>query len=282
MPVLLQQILIHVPPAASHLATSLSFQHRHFLATMAEGLFGAGLQAESAKAEARRVKLFPWDSVAAQLLEPYGESAFDNLTLDKLWTAASRGNRKAAYHSHLCASQVDDAWHVGAGISQTASSLLAAIKNFKSAEMQQLIKPELYTKVEEEIATLEPALKMLNLGRGSQTQQDTGSFRDTKKRKVGEAPAEMPTASDMAKAAQALHAWLKKERSPFRSLLFILSGSNSYYTAHVAETVARAAVEKKPMTADHFQEAMIARMGTAPAASSPAAAASSTSGLFEL
>ena len=270
-------------PQPSHLAFLLSFQHRHIFATMADGLFGAGEQAETVKKAERRVKLCPWDSVAAQLLEPYGESAFDSLTLDKLWSAASRGNRKARYHSHLCAAQEEDAWHVGAGISQTAASLLAAIKNFRSKDMQQLIKPDLYTKVEEEINTLEPTLKVLNLGRGSQTQQDTGSFRETKKRKIGDAPAEMPTAADMAKAARALHAWLKQERSPFRSLLFSLSGSNSYYTAHVAETVARAAIAQKPMTADHFEEAMQARMGKTPATtSSPGTAATSTSGLFDL
>ncbi|CAE7285846.1 Usp17le [Symbiodinium sp. KB8] len=264
-------------PQPSHLAFLLSFQHRHIFATMADGLFGAGEQAETVKKAERRVKLCPWDSVAAQLLEPYGESAFDSLTLDKLWSAASRGNRKARYHSHLCAAQEEDAWHVGAGISQTAASLLAAIKNFRSKDMQQLIKPDLYTKVEEEINTLEPTLKVLNLGRGSQTQQDTGSFRETKKRKIGDAPAEMPTAADMAKAARALHAWLKQERSPFRSLLFSLSGSNSYYTAHVAETVARAAIAQKPMTADHFEEAMQARMGKTPATtSSPGTAATST------
>ena len=99
------------------------------------------------------------------------------MTRDKLWTAASPGNRKAAYHSHLCAPHADDAWHVGAGIiSQKASSLLAAIKNFKGKEMQQRIQPELYVKVEEEIDTLEPTLTILNLGRGSQPQQDTNSY----------------------------------------------------------------------------------------------------------
>ena len=79
---------------------------------MADGLFGAGATsspAATAATESRRVKLFPWDSPAMQLLEPYGESAIDNLSMPKLWEAVSKGNQKAKYHSHLCAGSDDQA-----------------------------------------------------------------------------------------------------------------------------------------------------------------------------
>ena len=79
----------------------------------------------------RRTKLFPWDSVASKLFEPHRESALDKLSLQDVWTAASKGNKKAMYHSHLCADLASDTWHVGAGISLTAASLLAAINNFR-------------------------------------------------------------------------------------------------------------------------------------------------------
>ena len=70
---------------------------------MSEGLFGSSSCGDAAPTQPkpeekkRRVKLFPWDSVATQLLEPFGESSFDTMSLDKLWTAAARGNRSAAY-----------------------------------------------------------------------------------------------------------------------------------------------------------------------------------------
>ena len=185
---------------------------------MSEGLLGdalAEVAADSKSAEKRRVKLFPWDSVATQLLEPYGESSFDTLSLEKLYAATAKGNKGAAYHSHLCAPMDTDPWHVGAGISLTAAALLAAINKFRSEEMQALLKPELYAKVREELVELEPVLKRLNLGRGSQVTRDAGSFREAKKQKTGHATSE-PVAStpdEMKQAAFAFHKWLKQPRS---------------------------------------------------------------------
>ena len=256
---------------------------------MAEGLFenaapfGDAAPTATAPEGNRRTKLYPWDSVASQLFEPHGESAFDNMSLKKVWEAAMKGNRKAAYHSHLCASQANDAWHVGAGLSLTAASLLAAIRHFRTEEMKQLLKPDLYAKVEAELGALEPVFIALNMGKGSQVQRDTGSFREAKRQKTSASTAEPNTATpeEVQRAAVTFHAWLEKPKSPFRSLLFILSGSNTYYAAHVAETVARAAVQEKPMSQDDFKNAMIARMSQAPA---PAATAkgSDASGLFDL
>ena len=251
---------------------------------MSEGLLGdavAEVAADSKSAEKRRVKLFPWDSVATQLLEPYGESSFETLSLEKLYAATAKGNKGAAYHSHLCAPMDTDPWHVGAGISLTAAALLAAIDKFRSEEMQALLKPELYAKVREELVELEPVLKRLNLGRGSQVTRDAGSFREAKKQKTGHATSEpvVSTPDEMKQAAFAFHKWLKQPRSAFRSLLFILAGGNTYYTGHVAETTARAVIEHKPLTQVDFQTAMVERMSKAPQASTTA---SSTSGLFDL
>ena len=259
---------------------------------MSEGLFGSSSFGDVAPTQPkpeekkRRVKLFPWDSVATQLLEPFGESSFDTMSLDKLWTAAARGNRSAAYHSHLCAPQDTDGWRVGAGVSLTAAALLAAIRKFRSDDMKQLIKEDLYTKVERELRELEPTLKKLNMGKGSQNQRDAGSFRDVREAKrqktttQSEAPATTP--DEMKEAAVAFHKWLKRDQSPFRSLLYILAGSNTYYTGHVAETVARAAVACKPMSEADIQAAMIARMSQPPEQSAAPGAASSSTGLFEL
>ena len=118
-------------------------------------------QATAEQSSIRRTKLFPWDSVGSQLFEPHGDSALDKLSLQDVWTAATKGNKKAMYHSHLCASQASDAWHVGAGISLTAASVLAAIKNFRQPDMKKFIVPSVYEKIEKELnKDLEPALAL--------------------------------------------------------------------------------------------------------------------------
>ena len=67
------------------------------------GLFDAGAVAAGpgasggATANARRVKLYSYDAMAAQALNPHGASAFTDQTTDKVWEAAARGNRKAAF-----------------------------------------------------------------------------------------------------------------------------------------------------------------------------------------
>ena len=65
---------------------------------------------------------------------------------------------------------------------------------------------------------------------------------------------------DPLKAASEFRAWLLKEKSAFRSFLFILAGNNTYYTGHTAELVARAAVKCKPMSEQDFLQAVTARV----------------------
>ena len=51
---------------------------------MADGLFTAADDAVAPKPkEERRTKLYPYDSVAALMLEPFGESAVDSMSLEQ-------------------------------------------------------------------------------------------------------------------------------------------------------------------------------------------------------
>ena len=185
---------------------------------MADGLFAEAPAAAAVPADqttGRRTKLFPWDPVAAQLFEPHGESALDTVTLKQMWEAAAKGNKRAAYHSHLCADQATDGWHVGAGIFMTAASLLAAIKHFRTPEMKKLINTEFYEKADSELKDLEPMLHMLSLGKGSQSQKDTGSFRAAKRQKAtaGGVDSGVATEADIMKAAKGFHEWRSKPKS---------------------------------------------------------------------
>ncbi|CAE7485922.1 unnamed protein product [Symbiodinium sp. CCMP2592] len=249
---------------------------------MSGGLFGEAAAPAAPKEEERRTKLYGYDSVASQMLEPYGEGALDTLSLEQIWQGTVKGNKRTAYHSHLAADQSSDGWHVGAGISMTSAALLAAIKNFKGEDMKNLIRPDLYEKVLEEVTMLEPVLLALNFGRGSAATRDTGSFREAKKAKltVSGNVTENSGNMDPLKAAGDFRTWLVKERSPFRSLLFILSGNNSYYSGHTAELVARAAVKVKPMTEQDFIEAVKARMTKPDQTQGSKAASSDGTGLF--
>ena len=40
--------------------------------------------------------------------------------------------------------------------------------------------------------------------------------------------------------------------SAFRSLLFVLAGNGTYYAAHAADVVARAAIAHKPLSSDNM------------------------------
>ncbi|CAE7648585.1 unnamed protein product [Symbiodinium sp. CCMP2592] len=252
---------------------------------MASGLFEQvdNEPVEQDKKKERRVKLFSYDSVAAQMLEPYGENGLDSLTLQQVWAGTSKGNKSCVYHSHLAADQSSDAWHVGAGISMTAAALLAAIANFKSPNMKNLIVPTLYDKVLLEVTTLEPILLALNFGKGSASATDTGSFRAAKKAKLTTSADVSATGStvDPADAAVKFRNWLLQEKSAFRGFLFVLSGKNSYYSGQVAELVARSAVTCKPMSEQDFVNAVKARMQKPEEGLGSKVAGSTPSGLFD-
>ena len=239
---------------------------------MADGLFAAGDDTAVPKTkEDRCAKLYPYDSVAALMLEPFGESAVDSMSLEQVWPGMVKGNKRAAYHSHLAASQETDGWHVGAGVSLTAAALLAAIKNLKEGDTQKLIMPSLYEKVMQEVKQLEPILEALNFGKGSATATPTSSFRDAKRMKL---TASTPVTGASTSAID--------PESALRSMLFILSGNNSYCAGHVAELVACAAVSCKPMSEERFVAAVKARMQKpAEKPQSGGAASSDAASLFD-
>ena len=254
----------------------------------AQGLFGSGAAGAApdaaSAADGRRTKLFGYDSVAAQLLEPYGKSALGDMELPELWDATKKGNRKAAYHSHLCANLTTDAWHVGAGISVTAAALLHAVEALEHENLKRILKEDLYAAAMGEAKTLKPHLEVLNFGKGIAGQGPVqASFRAVKKRRVDpSAPAPGRSEPEVQKAAEQLHDWLSKPSSPLRGLLFILSANNVFFTGYAAEKVARACVKHKPASKEDFVTGALARARTvaAPGESTGAAGSQDASGLF--
>ena len=96
------------------------------------GIFGSAAAAASGSNEEqenkrqkvtgeRRVKLWKTDSVAAQVLNPYGPSSpLRTMDTAALWSCAAKGNKFAAFHTELAST---DKGRVGIGLSRHAETL---------------------------------------------------------------------------------------------------------------------------------------------------------------
>jgi hypothetical protein len=137
-------------------------------------------------------------------------------------------------------------WRVGVGASQTAESLLAAIAELRRPIMKQLIIKVAYEKALAAAAALEPHLKILNAGKGSETgPPERAGFGSLRSAAAAAPEAARPSQSQVETAAAALYDFLVAEQNPLRAVLALLSGGGSFYAAAVAEKTARAAREAR-------------------------------------
>lgn len=227
----------------------------------------------------RRQKLFNYDAAAAQALNPYGPSEFSKIGTEEVWKMVSKGSRKAAFHSEFAA---EDKFRVGVGLSRTAETLLEGIKMLDDEYTVMVLKPEVLKQAKEEAEQLQPDLEVLNFGKGSEKEAAAGTLSSVKRRKVT-TPVAPPDGASVRQAAERFRDWLCKGQSALRSIFAIMAGNGTWWAAHVAEKVARAAVLHKPLEAPAFREAALARRKEPAATSgSAAAAADDFSGLRAL
>jgi hypothetical protein len=259
----------------------------------AAGLFTASARASSptmqrkeAAAGPRRTKLYTYDSVAAQVFNPYGSSVFTKLSPKEIWTAAAAGNKKAKFHTELAADKEHGGdYRVGVGMSRMAETLLAAIEQLDDENIGLLLAPGPLQSAQAEGKALAPALRILNAGKGAENDETAASFSAFKKHKgnAGSSskdtgrPASSTTA-DIEKAAAEYHDWLSKETTPLRAVLAILAGNGTFFAAHVAEKTSRAWALHKPADKSAAQAAALAR--ARPQAPSTATNSKDTEGLF--
>ena len=218
----------------------------------------------------RRQKLYGYDSAAAQALNPYGPSNFTTESTADVWKMVSKGSRKAAFHSELAA---EDGWRIGVGLSRTAETLLEALKLLDEEHTVMVLKPEILQLAKAEAAELQPHLEVLNFGKGSEKESSAATLSSVKRRKVTTAVAP-PDEATVGQATDKFRDWLCKSQSPLRTLFAIMAGSGTWWAAHVAEKVVRAAVLHKPLDAAALRAAALARRKE-PAPSSASAPASS-------
>ena len=235
--------------------------------------------ASTAAGQARRVKLYWYDAVAAQVLNPYGETNFTEQSTETVWRAASKGSKKVAFHTELAS---DEEWRQGVGISRSAEALLSAIKILGSEDMKKLIKDEPLNAALAEAAELKPHLENLHRGKGSQEGAQQPTLAQLKKRKVDQEPATAPcTDAEVQASAIVVHKWLKKEVTPLRAMLAFMAGNGAFFAGHVAEKTCRAAVQHKPLDQAAWAAAAVKRNKSKEAPRADGTGAADTRGLFE-
>ncbi len=242
-------------------AARLPGPFRAFIMVDAAGLFGSAAADDGTKAGERRTKLRRWDHVATQALNPVGASPVKDCSLKELWDKTKAGGKATMFFSNLAAgADSGGLWRVGVGASQTAESLLAAIAELRRPIMKQLIIKVAYEKALAAAAALEPHLKILNAGKGSETgPPERAGFGSLRSAAAAAPEAARPSQSQVETAAAALYDFLVAEQNPLRAVLALLSGGGSFYAAAVAEKTARAWVKHAPATREDAQRAAVAR-----------------------
>ena len=209
----------------------------------------------------RRTKLRSYDATAAQLLNPYGASCAQHMSIKEIWTAVAEGSYKAMFHSELAATETTGgAYRVGVGLSRVAESLLCAITQLQSEVYQKVLLPDLLKAALSEGKNLEPHLKVLNAGKGGKAEETTAlGFNKARAAHSREKMAPQHSQEQVKQAAVFVHKWLLVKKSPLRSLISVLSGHGAFYAAQMNDKVARGWVEHKPATRQDAEEAAEAR-----------------------
>lgn len=224
---------------------------------------GAGSSATPPQEKGRRTALYGADSVQLFMLNPWGCSVLDEADDATLWSACAKGNKVAAYHTELAAT---DPYRLGVGISKTAQVLVEAIEKLQNDRLLQLLlKEEPYQRAVDEGTALLPWLKRLNAGPGVKDNAETQSLSAVKKRLRATSatpPAPTHTAEEAKTATEHFVAWLKKESSALRDILEILGAAGVMWSAHAAERTARAWLKCKPEPDAAILEAVRARAAT--------------------
>jgi predicted NBD/HSP70 family sugar kinase len=211
----------------------------------------------------RREKLFNYDHAAVQWLLPFEPSAFTDKDAVVVYKACAKGTRGAKFNT-LLAADPDQIWRVGAGVSQTAQGLLAAIAELENPDLAKIIQPQVLSKVLEEARGLKPHLEALYFGKGGEGQEQDASISALKKRKIEGENAKPPaSATAITEAAKKLHDWASKPSSHLRAMLAYLAGNGMFWAGHCVETVLRGAVLGKPLGEQALVDAAMARRGAA-------------------
>ena len=117
-----------------------------------------------------------------------------------------------------------------------------------------------FRKADLEAKALEPYLSILNAGKGSEESAEAPTGFAGLRKSMGSSQKPPPDARAVEAAAENFHAWLSKDQSPLRGVLYLLSGAGVFFAAHAAEKTARGWVLHKPASKDDAIRAAKARI----------------------
>ena len=207
----------------------------------------------------KRIKLRRWDTVAAQGLNPYGASPIEKAPLGELWNAVKSGNKAVEYYSELAATdETGGIYRIGVGLSRTAESMVSAIQRLQEPKYKKLLDKDLYKNAIDEAEKLLPILQIINAGKGVQGGELPQGFAGLR-RMQNQDTTPMPSPEARKKAASAFYDYLKKETTPLRGMLSLLSAGGTFYAGAVAEKTARAWVAANDIKVSSLEAAVHAR-----------------------
>jgi len=198
----------------------------------------------------KRDKLKRGDHLAAQILDPFGTSPIEKVTLKKIWETTEKGNDYTKYFSEL-AEKSDDT-REGIGISRLAEILLLAIERLNSENMRKFAKEEILKDALNEAAVLEPHLRKLNGDKKKKQKRSLNALM------VDQATA--PTEEEVEQSMEVVYDWLKKPSTPLRGMLAFTAQEGVLYSAYCAARVAEGWVKVKPTSLEHAKAAAKARL----------------------
>ena len=114
-----------------------------------------------------------------------------------------------------------------------------------------------------------PFLEIINAGKGGESSDPPSGFAGLR-RFQNEEKTKMPSPESRKKAAEAFYDFLKKDNTPLRGMLALLSAGGTFYVGAVAEKTARAWMAGERVQVQNFEAAVNARVRNMSAPVAPA------------
>ena len=178
------------------------------------------------------------NTMAKQLLEPYGECELSTITLKDLWANASSGHEHCSRFTEYA---IDDPNYQGFALAKSMKSLHLAISAAIGEEAEQLFNPKIFKAIKEEATPLLPYICTLQGGQMKKESSRLNAFR---------APAIEESAAK--ESATKVYQWLHKPNSALRAALKFLSKGGVFYCGFVNEKTTMAWLSCQSITEENF------------------------------
>lgn len=254
----------------------------------ASSIFGAAAAGrDKNKPKEKRTKLTELDTVAKQAMNPYGISIIDEQPLVKVYRAAQKGNKWAAFHAELCSDDVARQGIYWSRFCETHVNIITALK--ERDDLRACINVKVLTKAIAEADVLLPHFARLNTGKMAMQDKDEDTFGGLKRRKAnGAATSEKPTPSpeEIEESATALFGYIEQgTASNLRMLINFLSSGGVFYAGQAMDLTVRGWHEDANPRAASVINALKARHAAQSSSTNPAGPSKrkerATGGLFD-